>query len=187
MLSTDHPLSKEAMLYLTERWPQAISFEALLSVAQARRSARIPAASDDTKTDAQVLSANILQAYSYSGTLMELRTWSPRMASEIAERPLASQVARLQAQSSDTVTNLRHDRVNLSELDRYLLQYLDGQHTQKDVVEALASGPLASGNLTIAASAQPKKECDPERSKEILAESIDMSLKWLLKAALLVA
>ena len=70
--------------------------------------------------------ANLLRAYGYSSRLVELHVSQPLVASSVSERPLASPVARLQAQESNLVPNLWHERVELDALQRRLLYYLDG-------------------------------------------------------------
>lgn len=61
-LSTDHPASKAAMLYLNEIWPRAVAFEGLLAVARARAGA----GAIKLDQDASVLAGNLLQAFGYS-------------------------------------------------------------------------------------------------------------------------
>ena len=46
--------------------------------------------------DGPILGANLLKAYSYSGSLVELHSYVPRMVREVSERPVASLLARFQ-------------------------------------------------------------------------------------------
>lgn len=187
ILSTDHPATKEAMLYLAEIWPRAIALEPLLDAARARLGLNGDRADPDRVADAYVLSANILQAYSYSDTLVDLRTRRPEPVLAVSERPVASPVARLQAREISKVTNLCHDRVDLDELDRYLIQYLDGHHRCADMVEALIAGPVADGRLTVApAPGEAGSEPDGRAMRDILAEGVEKRLQWLARASLLV-
>jgi methyltransferase-like protein/SAM-dependent methyltransferase len=184
VLSTDHPVTKAAMLYLAEIWPQAVSFDDLLSAARARleRMAGGPAGAQETdpSRDAPVLGTNLLKAFTYSGNLAELRVHAPRrMVLDVSERPIASPVARLQAQSSTKVTNLRHERVNLSELERYLLVHMDGSRDLPALVESLEAGPLAARR-----DGQPVQ--DAGSPAETLAQEVEGRVRGLGRAALLV-
>ena len=181
VLSIDHPVSKAAMLYLAEVWPQAVPFKTLLEKARARLGSEGVA---EQRIDAQVLGANLVKAYSYSGNLMEFHIYMPALMLEVSERPIASPVANFQAQSNPVVTNLRHERVSLDEFDRFLLIHLDGSHTQNDLLEALLAGPVAAGVLTLKQT-EPASD-DPEQIKSLLAQEVQRKLTWLARAALLV-
>lgn len=177
VLTTDHPVTKAAMLYLAEVWPQAVPFTTLLTTARARLGAH---ATEELHVDAQLLGLNLLTSYGYSGNLMEFHLHAPDVVLEVSERPVASPVARLQAQSGSLTTNLRHERVYLDELDRYLLLQLDGSHTQTDLLEALLAGPVAAGDLKL-------KVDQPEHTRQVLlAEELEKKLHVLARAALLI-
>ena len=180
-LATDHPVTQAAMDYLAEIWPRAVPFDDLLAEARVRAG---PAASAES-VDAQVLASNLLAAYGHSDELVELHVYTPPMMLTVSERPKASPVARLQAQESRRVTNLRHERVRLDSLDRYLLRYLDGRHDLAALVEQLIAGPLASGDLVVQGEDGPLR--DPARLRETLTEGVAKRLRWLAKAALLIA
>lgn len=174
-LATDHPVTKAAMLYLAEIWPQAVPFDGLLSTAHSRLGLDATAKQDD----ATVLAANLLTAYGYSGKLVELHVYAPHFVLEVSERPVASPLSRFQAQSSSRVTNLRHERVRLNEFDRYLLRHLDGSHDRAALIEALSAGPVAEGILVI--------QQDAEKARDVLAGGVEKSLRWLARTALLVS
>ncbi len=191
-LSTDHPLSKAAMLCLAEAWPMALPFDVLLSAARARlrgeaTSEAQSGAAEETdagKIDAQVLGANLLKGYSYSENLIDLRVHAPGMALGVSERPVASPVVRFQAQKNKRVTNLYHQRVDLDELDRFLLGYLDGRHDRTELLDLLLTGPVAQGALT--AQRDGEKIEDTEEVKRVLAEEVELKLFGLARAALMV-
>lgn len=184
-LSTDHPVTKAAMLCLAMVWPQALTFETLLSQARARLGLEGTAAGGaaDVARDAQVLGTNLLKAYSYSGSLLELHVHVPHVALEVSERPIASALSRLQAKSSNRVTNLRHERVRVDEFDRYLLPYVDGSHDRAMLVDELRTGPVAQGDLKLEREGEPIT--DAEQVLDVLAQGIEKRLQWLARAALL--
>ena len=127
-LSTDHPLSKAAMVCLIQRWPAQIPFDGLVAKAQATLAevtGSAPAASDDPE-QIEVLAANLLQAFACSESLVQFFPCAPRFSLEAGPRPRASPWARLEAEAGADVTNLRHERINLDPLQRQLLRQLDG-------------------------------------------------------------
>jgi methyltransferase-like protein/protein-L-isoaspartate O-methyltransferase len=185
LLSIDHPLSKAAMLCLADTWPTTLSFDELLAAAWARlEPGVVEGQSSEGGRDALVLAANLLRAYAYSDSLVELHAYAPAFSRTAGERPLASAVASYQAQGGGPITNLRHERVPLQGFERYLLRHLDGSRTRADLVDLLLTGPVADGTLTI-------KQTDGKAGQspdigDLLAEEVDKRLDVLASAALLV-
>jgi len=190
-ISTDHPTSKVALTCLAEKWPQALPFDVLLAQARARLEAHAPADSgqgaaqavNDIDVDAQVLAANLLTAYGYSNSLVELRSYVPPFVPEVSERPVASAVARFRAQSNNQVTNLRHERVEVDGFERYLLRHLDGSRDRAALLDLLMAGPVAEGLLTVQQDGKPAE--GNGEIKALLAEELEERLGWLARAALL--
>ncbi len=193
-LSTDHPVTKAAMIYLAENWPRAIAFNDLLTAARARvNGAPVPINTlPNGPSDAQVLGANLLQAYGYSENLVNLHVHEPYFMLEISEQPVASPVARLQAQSSNVVTNPRHLRVSLEEIDHRLLPYLDGSRDRADLLKILEG--LAREGIIKIQQDDDESVKDPKQARQnpgldersILAERLDRSLHQLARSCLLV-
>lgn len=189
-LSTDHPVSKAAMLCLAEVWPQAIKFDELLCEARSRlglntaRAQDVDAVADDISRDAQALAVNLLTGYGYSSSLIELYARAPHFVAHVSERPVASPCARFHAQNSTLVTNLRHERVNLDEFDRYLLSCLDGSHDRAALVENLAAGPVADSRLVL--QQEGGRVENAEQIGVLLAKELEKRLGWLARAAILV-
>jgi methyltransferase-like protein/SAM-dependent methyltransferase len=191
-ISTDHPISKVALTRLAEAWPQAVPFGSLLAQARAWLEVRVPSdrdrvvqAGNDGDVDAQVLAANLLTAFAHSNTLVELHSYQPAFALRASECPVASPVARFQAQNGTGITNLRHDRVTLDGFERYLLCHLDGSHDRAALVDLLIAGPVADGVLTME---QDGGEVGPAQSMEdLLRKEVDRRLDSLAHLALLVS
>jgi methyltransferase-like protein/SAM-dependent methyltransferase len=177
-LVTDHPVTKEAMLYLAEVWPRPLPFGELL----ARSRSRPGTAGADRARDEQLLAANLLTAYGYSGNLVELHAHAPQMALEVSEQPVASPLARLQARTSAQVTNMRHERIRVGAFERCLLPYLDGNHDLGDLVDALMAGPIAEGALDLG---QDGPIGDPPAGRRVLARETSKRLEGLARSALL--
>lgn len=192
VLSTDHPITKAAMLCLNEAWPQALSFDTLLAAARARLNGQAavqthPDAAEGTgvdDVDAKVLAANLLKAYSYSNTLLDLHVYVPSTVLGVSERPMVSPVARLQAQNSSRVTNLYHQRVELDRLDRFLLDKMDGDHDRAALLDLLLTGPVAQGALSV--QREGERVGDAKEVERLLGAELDMKLRGFAHAALLV-
>ncbi len=193
-LTVDHPVTKAAMMHLSQVWPATVSFEELLVEAQASLALEAGAAPSPGKQaqDAQVFAINLLRAYTYSGSLVELHVCAPRFVIQASERPVASPWSRWQAQIATglepqealLVTNLRHERIELKGISRYLMCYLDGNHDRAALLDGLTKS-LLSGDLVVERENHPIT--DTEEAKKILVEDLEQTLAWLARMALLVA
>lgn len=86
--------------------------------------------------DARPLDALLTEAY--VGGVVDLYSQPAPLSSTVSERPRASRIARLQAQSRPRVVNLRHESVNLTDADaRRLLPLLDGTRDRRALLAAL--------------------------------------------------
>ena len=188
-LAIDHPLSKCAMMVLARRWPQTIPMEELPAQAAALlngpNGGQAETTADITDEDWQVLSSNLLKAFVYSDDLVEVHVSPLQFTLEVSERPVASPWARFQAHDDVKVTNLRHERVEVDQLNQYLLPFLDGSRDCEALVDLLLAGPVAGGKLVVEQNDQPVT--DPLEAREILTAELRANLEWLARAALLVA
>jgi methyltransferase-like protein len=184
-LSTDHPVSKAALLHLSAISPVAVPFADLLAEA-CRRIYGVNSPGNETfAADARVLASNLVSGYCYSRHLVEFRTWSPRFAAAVSERPLASPLARyLAARDYELVPSLLHERIELDAFSRQLLPKLDGQRDHEALLQFVAR--LAAQNR-IAIEEDGVPVDDPGRARAILAAELEANLSWLAKMALLVA
>lgn len=185
-ISTDHPISKAAMLCLADVWPRSMSFDELLAAAKARLNGGDPAklepAGEIWDIDTKVLAANILRAYGYSRDLVELHVFQPKIAANPGEYPIASPVARYQAKTGEPVTNLRHERITLDGFDRFILNYLDGSSNRQRLMDILMDGPVADGTLELNADGE---SLGPEKQRALLEKELEFHLKWLAAASLI--
>jgi SAM-dependent methyltransferase len=143
LLTTDHPVSKAALLYLSEIYPRAASLGELLAVARGA----VDAPDEKLADDATGLQANLLKAYTYSAQLVELHTYMPAIAQEVSTHPIASPVARLEAHESAIVTNAWHERVHLTPLRQHLLMLLDGTRDAQTLAEQMGNAGELSEHL----------------------------------------
>ncbi len=191
-LSTAHPLTKAALSHLAQVWPQAISFDALVTEARAILEATEAGAKQETEAksedipssdDVQTLVINLLTAYNHSMNLVSFHTHQPRFVLEISERPVASATARYQAQNNLPITNLYHQRVDMGQFPRQLLVYLDGQRDYKALLDIMIQS-AEQGLLEVTQDEQPVEDAVSVRN--ILAEELDRQLYQMGQTALLV-
>ena len=169
-LSTSHALAKAALLHLGKLWPRCVRFEELLELAG-------PAA----QATADNLGEFLLTAAAAGA--VEFRTHSSAMASAPGPRPLASALARWQANRGAIVTTLSGASVKLEgSLARQLLLLLDGTRDQEavvnDLVELAKAGKVS---LNEAGSAVP-----PARARDLLRVALPSKLVDLARLGLLV-
>jgi SAM-dependent methyltransferase len=120
--TVSEPLARSAMSCLADAWPARLPFDALLEAAWRRLG--LAGGTPGADTGADRLAAALLQGH-LSGVI-ELSIRPARCAARLTRHPLARPLARLQAEADDTVTNLRHDNVQLNATARSLLRLLDG-------------------------------------------------------------
>ncbi len=184
-LTLKEPLIKAAMVFLSERWPEATPFGQVVD--EARRRVRAEGADDRSSRDAdvQALGQALLTFYASASTsLAELSLHPVRFSVKVSERPRASLLARRQAETRPRVTNLRHETVFLGEFERQVLRHLDGQRDRADLRVVLAE-QVAAGDLTVEKDGQPVQ--DQGQVQELLAEALEKQLPVFARNSLLVS
>jgi methyltransferase-like protein len=126
------PLSKAAFGVLGDRFPASLSSSALQE--EAERSLRdADPGTNVGSAEYEELRDDLLRA-AFAATV-ELRTWQPRVATEISTRPRASRVARMQvALGRRSATNAYHQAISLDPKMLDLIPRLDGSVTADDLV-----------------------------------------------------
>jgi methyltransferase-like protein/SAM-dependent methyltransferase len=159
-----------ALELLAGVWPGTLPFAQLAESANATGPSR------------EELAARLLRLY-LSGGPVELRVTPAPFVREVSERPRASSLARHQAGQGAAVTNLRHERVQVSDVERLVLRLLDGTQNRSAIVasiqEAIRTGALApSGGRDLLVG--PDEVSVAERA-------VDVTLARLASSALLAA
>lgn len=135
-VTTPHPLSKAAFLELGMLWPRWVRISDLVATARERVSAaggRLATAEDETRLLRYLLA-------SYGANVTQIQSTACPFVTEVSERPRASALARLQARSHSTVTNLRHESVRLEDpLVKTFLELLDGTRDRTTIAKDMAS------------------------------------------------
>lgn len=177
-LTTQQPLNKAALLYLAEIWPQAAPFERVLTEARARLDPTEPPVYSAARQAQEVKTLGELLLKGYALNMVELHACSANFSLAISDYPTASPLARFEASQGNKVTNQRHEPVLMDETDLgyYLLPYLDGRHSQADLLAHLRT-LVAQGVLL---------ESDGQTGDESLGQALAHTLGRLAAEALLV-
>jgi methyltransferase-like protein len=180
-VTTNNPLVKAALVALYEARPRTLTFDALWERVGAALGGH-PGGIAGRDDGRDILAESLLRCF--LSDLVELHVGPPRFASSAGERPIASPLARLQAEESGRVTNLRRRTVELDGLDRLVLGRLDGTRDRPALLETIR-GLVASDELSISGEDGPIR--DPAMIDEILTAEIEPCLQRLAGLALLVA
>ena len=179
MFATDHPLTKAAMLVLGQMRPTAVPFAELVGAAQTFLG------SDISEQDVQLLAVNLLRGFSYSFKLVELHVMALPFVATVSERPIASPLARYQVEANLRIVNQRHERVNLDNISRYLLPFLDGTRNHEDLLILLMQ-LVDKGMILVNVEAEAEEIGDTAVNERHMAPELQALLTWLAKAALLI-
>ena len=138
-VTTPRAITKAALLVLAARWPLAVAFQELLAAAYSRLN---PLAGKPPQAeDAELLGRELLQCY--AGAVLELHACPSPFSIDPGARPLASSLARLQAERGAHVSTLHHESIVVPDAIRALLPLLDGTRTVEDIsaaIRAMGSG-----------------------------------------------
>jgi methyltransferase-like protein/cyclopropane fatty-acyl-phospholipid synthase-like methyltransferase len=184
-LTSGDPIVKAALVHLASVWPRSVPFATLRAEARKLIGSAKPEDPAELETDNLLLGKALLTGYATAGgSIVELSLMTSPFVTTVADRPKASPLARVQAASGHQVTNLAHQPVGLTEFDRQLLPYLDGAHNRSSLLKIMVER-YKQGFLTVAQEGKPVTE--EHRARPILAQTLDLQLPRLAKAALLVA
>lgn len=175
--ATDLPLAKAALFHLGKIHPRAITFEELVN-----RACELLGKSDNSG-DAQMLAEVLLK--SFGAGVVELQVHEPTFSVEAGLFPLASPLARFQAQKGNVVTSLLHHSLRLGDhLALQLLQLLDSTRDRETLIRELSSVVKANmgGPETEQLSAAEK-----EALLQAIPEELDQKLAELGRLGLLLA
>jgi methyltransferase-like protein/ubiquinone/menaquinone biosynthesis C-methylase UbiE len=180
--STNVALIKAALMALYDAWPRPLPFRALWSEVQSRLPSLAAQGARGLEYGPPALADAMLRCY--LSNLVALHLQPPSFVLEVSARPVASPLARIQAATSSRVTNRRHRLVELGDLDRELVRYLDGSRDRAALVEVLVD--LAANKVLSVGRGGTMLE-DKEEMRGVFSEALEPSLRRLAKNALLVA
>jgi methyltransferase-like protein/SAM-dependent methyltransferase len=130
-ISTPSRLTKASMLSLSRHWPESMPWPEVLAEATAMLGLK----ASPNMQEIEVLKADLLQSF-MNGLVLLSRMPSP-FTHQPGDFPKASALARYQAKTSGSVTSLRHEQVNLDDVARVFLSWLDGQTSRDSLIARL--------------------------------------------------
>ena len=150
--TTHSPLAMAVVEHLSNHWPRPISIDELhsASVQRLSTSGNCGESFDNVSVD------NVVDAVMgiFTTGLCDFCLHPPAIANQVSSRPLATRLARLQASSGGSVTNLRHENVMLDEFSRFLVALLDSHHSRGLLFDKVQTA-IARGDLTAPQNGQP--------------------------------
>jgi methyltransferase-like protein/cyclopropane fatty-acyl-phospholipid synthase-like methyltransferase len=153
------PYVKTALAMLIEALPMPLAFDDLVVGARKRIGGENGPVSKEN--DFKSLSNVIVQCFIHG--YVKLQLTPPVFTATLSEKPVAYPLARLMAETSNVVTNARHERLTVSDFDRHVLQALDGAHDRDSIIQFLL-GLMAQGKLVIRKNNQPIEDQDQRRA-----------------------
>jgi methyltransferase-like protein/SAM-dependent methyltransferase len=178
-LTTATPLIKSALRCLREAWPRALAFDRLRQLAHQRLGEPCEQA---PARDLQVLGVGLLDGH-VAADLVDLHAAPIPCVPSAGDRPVVSLLARLQAARGPLVTNRRHEAVRVSNFDRRLLPFLNGQHDRESILDDLVE---AARNGIMEVQREDEVLTDPQAIRIALNVVLEQALKGLAMNALLV-
>lgn len=166
---TDNPLLKAALALLEQVQPQSVPFETLLTTVQEV----LERVEDGDRLD---LRRQIFQCV--AGGLLEVRVGEDPFATEIADRPVASPLARYEASAGGRASSLRHQNIPVGPIGRFLIRLLDGEHDRIALARALlaASEDGRIGPLVVMPDPDGSTPTGLDAAMRIVADQLDMFL-----------
>jgi len=123
-IRTNHPVTIAALDRLAGMWPRGERIEDLANAV----------------ADAPINLAGAMLSI-VAMDLADLRTRRLEVAAEVSERPVASRMARVEAEEGDVITSLLHRSIQMEDrLARDFVRLLDGARDHAALVDALAAG-----------------------------------------------
>jgi SAM-dependent methyltransferase len=180
-LAAGSPAAKATLLALAAQWPRSVSVPELRSRAADLLDAGAPGGRAAVGPDAPGVEAVLLRGF--GAGVVELTTFDPPAALDLSLRPTASPYARLQAESGNRVTNLRHRVAELSAFDRLVLGLADGTRDRGELTDDLVAACL-TGTFPLNRDGRPIADAIEVRG--IMERSLEPSLLRLRGSLLLV-
>jgi methyltransferase-like protein len=178
-INTEFPLTKAALMVLSEYWPSAIHLHTLFKEVHARINSNLTL--EEITQNQSVLLDDLLHCF--VNNVIELRTWQAKLTTKISNKPKASKLAAYHATKTNQVTNQRHELVELDTLGREIVSVLDGTRDCKDLAECLRR--LVEGGA-VALPLDGSSMAGMDLTDDTLIDVVNQTLNKLANAALLI-
>jgi methyltransferase-like protein len=173
-LTTDKPAVKAALMALFAMVPRSLTFDELWGEVQGLLGSSL---ADDRRSLAEIL----LRAN--RANLVSIHAVEPALVSTVSERPVASAVARYQAEAEVKISNLRHFTFWLDDFVSLMIRLLDGSRDREAILTTLVQW-AAEGHFEVSHNGQAVH--DEAQLRDVLATYLDAGLVELAKNGLLV-
>jgi methyltransferase-like protein/2-polyprenyl-3-methyl-5-hydroxy-6-metoxy-1,4-benzoquinol methylase len=178
-MSSKAPLLKSALWELIRTWPNNIPFDELLSTSYRQVAGTDMISEERWKETEENFGRSLLQIYMNGFIEFFPRAFSH--STTVSEKPQASRLARIQAESDNRVTTLRHQAIALDDVGRQVLQWLDGSNDRDSLVELLREAVAANVLRILPSKDTENNETEADKFPAI----IDQTLNHFAQAALL--
>jgi methyltransferase-like protein len=168
--STNHPLSKAALVYLNYRWPNSVTFGELENNLK-ELFKDLPQA----EFDAGILQLKAFLLQLFKAEIVQFRSFQPRLVDKVTEFPKAGEYARWQiAMNSKKVTTMSGISLEIDdEMVRTMLVLLDGSRDRETLLRDLCEAAEGHGS-------------DNEVLYASLSAQLDSKLSSIAKAGLFI-
>jgi methyltransferase-like protein/2-polyprenyl-3-methyl-5-hydroxy-6-metoxy-1,4-benzoquinol methylase len=168
-IATDSPLGMAVMEHLSKQWPRSITLDEL-HAASIQRLANLGKRDESFDHLSIDDTAQTMIEIFVSG-FVNYSVHPPPVANLVSNRPLATPLARLQAAAGMSVTNQRHENLNLDEFSRFLVTLLDSQHDHKQLLKKIQAA-VATGELTVPQDGQKHRRVDQAHLNSLLSNTL---------------
>lgn len=178
MLKVTNPLIRAAMIHLHEVFPRQIAFDELYLATLARLGSMHQTLPKDDRTE-ESLAASLLMGFSVG--FISPCVHPPQYVLQPGRRPVAPPLVRLQAETANSVTNQRHEQIELAPIERFVVLRLDGKHDHGALVRDVQQA-VRNGTLNCQVGEESVRKVDPK----IISQAVDMAVQTLSARALLI-
>jgi len=182
IIGTTHPVARAAMTHLGRIWPRSVHFAELLQLAQddAAKQTQPRARTEEDRSD---LGEFLIRCHQIGVVELHLHPWP--FVTEVSQQPTASPLARVQLRHGNTVSNLRHQPVQLIDnLGQCLVQLLNGTRDRPMLIAELE---LAVRNRAVTVYRDGKPIEDLKEAMKVVETELDANLAGMASMALLVS
>ncbi|MCH8828890.1 MAG: methyltransferase regulatory domain-containing protein [Planctomycetes bacterium] len=181
MVTVAKPLLKAALAGLARIWPKPVQFESIPAFANRELGRTMVRDAKGLAEDFDSLGSLFLELFAKD--LVTFRAEPLRYTTEVSLRPVASRLARRQAEEGEYATNLFNGTSRLDDLGRRLIRLLDGSNDASALRLAIRES-IAAGDLIIEDYGQ---DSGNGVSDEFLDELLQQKLEELARSALLLS
>lgn len=166
-MTVSHVPSKRALAYLQQVAPGTVDFQTLCC--EALCSSAFPS-TPRREQDIDQIASTMLAAFSLG--MVEFRVHPATEAVEVGDQPIASPLARYQANNGRWVTNLRHQALTLDDISLEIMRRMDGKHDRHELAGHLKRA-IQEGRIDPGEDGHAIAEADDEGINRVVDYVVD--------------